>query len=288
MRLAGYSGLLLVTVVAVLVLVWLLQRRLIYFPLDPRLPRAAEVLPGAEDVSFTTEDGLRLGGWFVPPAGASAGAAVLVFNGNAGSRADRASLAAGLSRRGFSVLLFDYRGYGGNAGSPSEIGLLRDARAARDYLEGRPGIGTERIVYFGESLGAAVAVALAHERPPVALALRSPFTSLVDVGRFHYPFLPVRWILRDRFPSIEKISRLGGPLLVLAGDEDRIVPFAQSRELFEAATSAEPRSFIALEGADHNDPELTSGSRMLDDFAGFLMEAGVVPGKRPTGVEEIR
>ncbi len=269
MRLLGYSGLLLLAFLLPLALLWTTQRRLIYFPLAGRLPQAESLLPQASEVRFETEDGVQLGGWFVPPAGDPAGSTVLVFNGNAGSRADRATLGLELALRGFSVLLFDYRGYGGNAGSPSEAGLLRDARAALDYLEQRPEHRSERIVYFGESLGAAVAVALAVERPPAALVLRSPFSSLVEVGKFHYPYLPVRWVLRDRFPSIDRIRRVGSPLLVVAGREDRVVPFEQSRALFEAAGSREKR-FLAIDGADHNDPALVAGAGMLDPVADFV------------------
>lgn len=269
MRLVGYSGLLLFSVLLLLALFWLTQRRLIYFPLADRLPQAASLLPAASEVSFETEDAVQLGGWLLPPAGDPAGLTVLVFNGNAGNRADRAALAAGLALRGFSVLLFDYRGYGGNPGSPSEVGLLRDARAALAYLEQRPEHRSDRIVYFGESLGAAVAVGLAVERPPAALVLRSPFSSLVEVGKFHYPYLPVRWVLRDRFPSIDSIRRVGSPLLVVAGREDRVVPFEQSRALFEAAGSRDKR-FVAIDGADHNDPALVAGAGMLDTVADFV------------------
>jgi fermentation-respiration switch protein FrsA (DUF1100 family) len=176
-----------VGIVIVVALLWLVQRRLIYFPLMQDLASVATALPGAEEVTFETQDGLRLGGWFAPAASAASGPTVLVFNGNAGDRSFRAPLAAALSQAGLSVLLFDYRGYGRNPGSPSEAGLLRDARAARAYLAGRHDVDPDRLVYFGESLGAAVAVTLAAEQPPAALILRSPFTSLAEVGRLHYP-----------------------------------------------------------------------------------------------------
>jgi hypothetical protein len=272
-RLLGITGALLGALGVVLALVWIFQRRLIYIPLGGTVPAAATALPGASDVVFETEDGLRLGGWLVPPGGTSRGITVLVFNGNAGSRADRVPLAAGLARRGLEVLLFDYRGYAGQAGSPSEQGLLQDARAARGFLERRrPPSG--RIVYFGESLGAAVAVALAAERAPDALVLRSPFLSLVEVGRRHYPFLPVRSLLRDRFRSDERVPGIGCPLLVIAGDADRIVPFAQSRALYERSAAA-IKEFVALDGADHNDPALAGGGEVLDRMIDFFERAGV-------------
>jgi fermentation-respiration switch protein FrsA (DUF1100 family) len=207
-----------VAVVLVLAaLAWLFQRRLIYLPTPGKVPPAPIVLHAGQDVAFDTADGLRLAGWFVPAAAGQGRATVLVLSGNAGNRAARAPLAAKLSRAGLSVLLVDYRGYGGNPGSPSESGLLADARAARAYLAARGDVDPARLVYFGESLGAAVAVRLALEWPPMALVLRSPFTSLADVGRVHYPFLPVRLLLRDRYASIEQVGGLRCPVLVVAG-----------------------------------------------------------------------
>src|SRR5690606_30697375 len=177
-------------------------------------------------VAFHTADDLRLEGWFVSPGAAPTGQTIVVFNGNGGNRAYRAPLAAVLARAGHAVLLFDYRGYGGNPGLPSERGLLRDARAAVDAVASRPDVDPSRIVYFGESIGTGVAVQLAVERPPHALILRSPFTSLVELGRHHYPFLPVGWLARDRFDSMARIAHVRSPLLVIAGTADRIVPYA--------------------------------------------------------------
>jgi uncharacterized protein len=251
-----------------LALLWLFQRHLIYFPLAQAVPPVATVLPGAEEVAFTTADGLRLHGWFAAPAGTDRRATVLVFNGNAGDRSFRAPLAAALARAGYAVLLFDYRGYGRNPGSPSEQGLTADARAARAYVAARPDVDPKRLVYFGESLGAAVALALAVEQPPAALVLRSPFTSLADMGRLHYPFLPTGPLLRDRFDSLGRVGRLACPVLVVAGAEDRIVPPEHSRRLYAAAP--EPKRFVLIPGADHNDAELLAGGRLMDEVRAFL------------------
>lgn len=264
-------GVLAALLVVLTVTVWALQRRMIYFPLEHSVAPAASVLGGAEDVAFETEDGLLLRGWFVPAEGGAENLTVLVFNGNAGNRSYRAPLAAALARRGYAVMLFDYRGYGGNPGRPTERGLLADGRAARIWLESRPGVDARRLAFFGESLGAAVALAAAVERPPAALVLRSPFTSLIDVGRRHYPFLPVRALLADRYPSLERIAGLDCPLLVIAGDQDWIVPAAQSRALFEAAPVRRKR-FLSLP-AGHNDLELLAGERMIDETIAFLQES---------------
>ena len=262
-----------VTLVAsgLLALMWSQQRRLIYFPSPGPLPPAAAVLPNGRDVVLETEDGIRLGAWYFPVTGG--GPAVLVCNGNGGDRSLRAELAAALNRAGLSVLLFDYRGYGGNPGRPTEDGLAADARAAQEWLAGQPDVDPNRIVYFGESLGAAVAVGLAVQRPPAALVLRSPFTSLPDVGAVHYPWLPVRRLLLDRYPSIDRIASVQSPVLVIAGDRDDIVPASLSKRLFDAAD--EPKRWLLVPGAGHNDRELLDGRQMKDAIARFLSETGV-------------
>ena len=249
-----------------LALVWVLQRRMIYFPLPQGIPHAASALERAEDVTFEPADGLRLHGWFASPA-QSNGATVLIFNGNAGDRSSRAALAAALTRAGFSVLLFDYRGYGRNPGQPTEPGLVADARAARQYVSSRADVDPARLVYFGESLGAAVAVALAAEQPPPALVLRSPFTSLADMARLQFPFLPT-FLLRDRFESLNQIGRVDCPLLVITGDRDSVVPPAQSRRLYEAASGL--KRFVLIAGADHNDYELLAGQQLITEVTQFL------------------
>ena len=255
-------------VAAVLALMWTLQRRLIYFP-TTGVPAPGEIgLTGVEPVTFETADGLRLSGWFFAASGPSSRVTVLVFNGNAGNRAHRAPLAAALQRHGFQVLLVDYRGYGGNPGTPSSNGLAADARAAQAYLARRSDVDLSRLAYFGESLGTAVAVDLAVEHPPAALVLRSPFTSLSDVGQYHYPFLPVRLLLRDRFSAIDQIRRIRVPLLVIAGGHDRIVPLENSRRLYEAAIA--PKTLLVLPEADHNDYELLAGDEMVEAIVRFL------------------
>jgi len=266
---------LVVAVGAIVALAWLFQRRLIYLPLVHHVPPAASVLPGAEEIRLSTADGLQLGAWFVRPDTGFARATILVLNGNAGNRSFRAPLAERLAAAGFAVLLMDYRGYGGNPGRPTEQGLIADARAARRYLISRLDVDPNGLVYFGESLGAAVAVALAAEAPPAALILRSPFASLTELGRIHYPFLPVSLLLADRYPSIDRIRAVRSPLLVIAGDADRIVPPSQSRRLFDAAPMADKR-LLWVAGADHNDWELLAGDALIDGVVDFV-DAALAP-----------
>jgi uncharacterized protein len=252
------------------------QRSLIYFPGSSG--PGGQLLPAeAEVVEFRTADGLQLSGWFLPAGGRrdppgtdpTPGPAVLIFNGNAGDRSHRLPLAEALAASGYAVLLFDYRGYAGHAGKPSEEGLRADARAAVDALSARPDVDPERIAYFGESLGAAVAGGLATERPPAALVLRSPPSSLADVGRHHYPFLPIfDALLFDHYPLAEQLRAVRVPLLVLATERDEIVPIDLSRRVFHAA--GEPKRFVPLVASHHNDPALLAGEQMIEAVTSFL------------------
>jgi uncharacterized protein len=262
------AAILALAVLGVLLLVWMGQRTLIYFP-DRDVPSPAVTgLTGVEAVRIPAADGVTLQAWFLPSRSQQPSPAVIVFNGNAGNRAYRSSLASALREQGLSVLLFDYRGFGDSDGTPTERGLHEDARAVRGYVAGRSDVRADRLVYFGESLGTAVAVRLAVEQPPGGVVLRSPFTSLVDLGRLHYPILPVRWLLRDRFSSIDAIGSVRSPVLIVAGDRDRIVPLEQSRELFER--TPEPRELVVVQGADHNDAALLEGRELMDAVRRFI------------------
>lgn len=250
----GVGIVLFVLTVLVVVLVALsssLQRSLIYFPDASKVPPAAEVLPGARDVVLRTEDGLELGAWFVPAEERrDRELAVLYAPGNGGNRAGRAGLAQELSRRGFTVLVMDYRGYGGNPGTPSEDALAADALAAARALEDE-GYPPERTIYFGESLGTGVVAALASHHPPAALALRSPFTELADVGAHHYPWVPVRLLLRDRYPVLEHVRDSAVPVTVIRAARDSVVPTHLSHQVAGAAGTLVEE--VVLEGVDHND-----------------------------------
>jgi len=223
-----------IVVVAVpLALAWAGQRKLIYFPDGSRPPPPDKLLPGARDVVFQTADGLRLGAWFVPAADgrpAAAAPVVLIAPGNAGNRAMRAPLAAAL--------------------------------AARRYLIEELEVPQERLLYFGESLGAGVVTGLAMTHPPAGLVLRSPFVDLAAVGRAHYPFLPVGALLKDRFPVAERVAKVKVPTAVVYGTADSIVPAEQSRTV--ARRAAGPVSVVAVPGADHNDRALLDGPQLID------------------------
>jgi fermentation-respiration switch protein FrsA (DUF1100 family) len=255
-------------VILILLIFWVTQRSMIYYP-SAEVPEPSVVgLTNVERVVMPTRDGLQLHGWFVPATAPATGDSIIVFNGNAGHRALRADLAHAFGARGWSTLLFDYRGYGGNPGSPTEEGLALDALAARAYLEGRRDIDPRRIVYFGESLGSGVAVRLALTRAPRALVLRSPLLSLAATARYHFPYLPVGLLLRERYASAEAIGRIRCPVVVITAAHDSIVPAEHSRRLYQLAN--EPKRLVVIGGADHNDEALTSGPRVIDAVAESL------------------
>jgi fermentation-respiration switch protein FrsA (DUF1100 family) len=255
-----------------LALLWGFQRRLIYLPSASSVPPAAEVIDGAQDVTLRTTDGLRLGAWLVPADDPEHGMAVLVANGNAGNRSLRAPLAEALAAEGLAVLLFDYRGYGANPGSPTERGLARDVRAAYRFLVDQAGVPPDRILYYGESLGAAVVTELATEHPPAGLVLRSPFVDLAAVGRVHYPFLPIGTLLRDRYPLAHNLEQVHAPTTVVYGTRDSIVPPEQSRAVTDAASGA--TRIVRIVGADHNDPALLNGDELIDAIVDLADEVG--------------
>ena len=253
------AGVVLLVVALLVAGLWLAQRRLIYLPGPGPVPPAATVLRGAQDVLLTTADGTRLGAWYVPAEGPRRDVTVLVANGNAGDRSLRAPLAAALRAQGLDVLLFDYRGFGGNPGRPSEEGLADDARAARDHLVRERGVAPQRLLLLGESLGAGVAARLATETPVGGLVLRSPFVDLAAIAERIYPVLPVRALLIDRFPVAELVARAGVPTTVVLGDGDRTIPPEQSRAVAAAAGG----TVVAVPGADHNDAVLGHGPALV-------------------------
>ncbi len=241
------------------------EKHLIYFP-----SRAHDATPAGlglpyEEVELRAEDGVRLHGWFLPVKGSRH--TLLVCHGNGGNvshRLDRVLLMQ--SHLKVDTLLFDYRGYGSSEGSPDEEGTYRDARAAYRWLIGR-GVEPGRVVLFGESLGSAVALQLATEVEARALVLESPFASIPEMARAVYPFLPLWPFVRTRYDNLAKIAGLRMPLLVLHGDRDEVVPFAQGRRVFDAAP--EPKRFFAIPGAGHNDTYGVGGElywRALRDF----------------------
>jgi fermentation-respiration switch protein FrsA (DUF1100 family) len=222
---------------------------LLYFPAREVLETPGDAGLDFEEIAIQTADEESLHGWWVATQQPRPAGHILFFHGNAGNIGDRVVLASLLASVGFDVMLFDYRGYGHSTGRPDERGTYLDARAARLAMISTEGCDPARVIYLGESLGAAVAAELALYSPPLALILQSAFTSLRDVARRHYP-LP-RFLIPDAYPTIRRIRRIDAPVLVLHGDRDSIVPLAHGRTLFEAA--GQPKQLHVFRGLGHND-----------------------------------
>jgi fermentation-respiration switch protein FrsA (DUF1100 family) len=277
-----------------LVMLAVFQRSLIYHPqqIDDVLPiDAGFAASQVHEVTVTADDGTTLNGWFHPAGGRdctnaaeygehlrSGRAVAVVFCGNAGHRGHREDVLRLFSVLDVDTLIFDYRGYGDNDGSPSETAILADSRAIWRHVTQEQQVAPERMIIFGESLGGGVATQLAAHacrsgEIPRALVLQATFSSLVDAAGFHYPWLPVRWLLLDRFDSEAVIPDVTCPLLHLHGTADEIVPFALGQRLFsqvplESQTGV-PKQFVELPGIGHNNidrSEVSEYGRALSDF----------------------
>jgi fermentation-respiration switch protein FrsA (DUF1100 family) len=243
-----------------------LLNALLYFPSRTIVGTPADAGLTYEDVALATDDGQRLHGWWIDRRAPARGH-VLLCHGNAGNVGDRIAHAAVLTAVGFDVLLFDPRGYGASSGRPDERGTYRDARAARRWLVDRPGVDPARVLYLGESLGGAVALALALAEPPAGLVLLSAFTSVRDMARLHYRAMPTA-VVPDAYPSLRRIANLRAPLLVVHGEDDMIVPVEHARALFDAAPGS--KRLCIVRGAGHNDIVTRAGARIADAIAGCV------------------
>jgi hypothetical protein len=244
-----------------------LEQRYIYFPDRQLVATPAAVDLVFEEVRFAAADGTALHGWYLP---GEAGRPLVVFcHGNAGNISHRLESLSLLHGLDLSVFIFDYRGYGQSEGTPSEEGTYADARGALAWLQQR-GWTPAQMVYFGESLGAAVALQLAVEQPPAGLVLEAPFTSIAAMGRHHYFLLHflLGWLLDARYDNLAKIGRIHSPLLIIQGEADSIVPPAMARRLYEAA--GVPKALRLIPGANHNDLLFTGGSAYREAWREFL------------------
>ncbi len=222
---------------------WVFQDHMIFFPPpagpEPRIAAPARL----EEIVLRTSDGYALRGWL-----AHRGRGLIIYFG--GNAEETSWLVSESDRFGdWSVLAVNYRGYGHSEGTPGERALFADALLIHDYARSRP--HWDRIILMGRSLGSAVAVHVAAQRTVSALVLVTPFDSLAEVGAGHYPFLPVRWLLRHRFDAVSLAPSIKVPALVVAAAADRIVPPKHARRLFQALGG--PRQWVAVPGADHND-----------------------------------
>jgi fermentation-respiration switch protein FrsA (DUF1100 family) len=233
---------------AVVAVAFLAQRRLTYFPNPARVAPAQLGLNGVTEEVLATPDGAKLIAWYAPaPPGRPT---LLYFHGNGGGLSGRAVRFQRYQEAGFGVLMLSWRGYSGSTGRPSEAANYVDAHLAYDSLIAR-GVKPADIIVYGESLGSGVATHLATEVPVGAVVLDAPFTSVADVGAGEYPYLPVRWLMTERYDSASRIARISAPLLILHGERDTVVPVAMGRRLYELAR--EPKKIVVFPNGHHSD-----------------------------------
>ena len=252
---------LLVAFVGVHALFYLSQRQLMYFPSSERMQPREVGLTDVEEVVLRDRSGGSLFSWF---GRAQTGRpTILFFHGNGGAVAHRAHRFRGLMADGLGMFVLGYPGYGGSDGRPSERAFLEAARDAYEYLLGE-GLGPDDIVIYGESIGSGVAVRLAAEVGAKGLVLEAPLSSAVDVAREHYPWLLAGLLMKDTYRSVDHIDRIDMPLLVVHGENDRIIPIELGLRLFERAQY--PKSFVRIPGAGHNDLYLHATDEIAGDF----------------------
>jgi fermentation-respiration switch protein FrsA (DUF1100 family) len=250
--------------VGVNIVLMALENRLIYRPTLAHEDWVPAPFSPVEDINLTLADGTNIHGWWCPEEGAEG---VLLFcHGNAGNLSHRGTGIREVQKRlGQSVLIFDYPGYGRSAGRPTEQGCYAAADAAYDWLTQTKGIRADQILLYGGSLGGAVAIDLASRKPHRALVVDKTFTSMPDVAQSLYPWLPVRWLMRNRFDNLAKIRLCRQPVFIAHGTTDDLVPFVHGKRLFAAAN--EPKVFLCLEGCGHNDP---LPGEFFESLRGFL------------------
>ncbi len=251
--------------------VYFWQSRLVFHPTRELATNPGEHGYTYRDVLLDTADGVRIHAWHVSQPDAVV--TVLFFHGNAGTIADRPLTLERLHELGANVLMVDYRGYGNSGGSPDERGTYADASAAWDYLTGTAGIAPGDIVIYGRSLGGAVALELATRVVPRAIIVESTFSSLADMAREHYPYLPTGLLLRFKYPSVDHIRRIRAPILIAHSGEDALIPIAQAERLVAAAPA--PKQFYRLRGG-HNEAFVQAGQAYYDVLGEFIANPGAI------------
>jgi len=264
-KLMNVVVILLVFYLAFLITIYFMQDRMLYFPEREISQTPKDIGLEYEEVSLRTKDNVTVSGWYIP---AKHEKGVLFFcHGNAGNISHRLESISIFHNVGLSVLIFDYRGYGKSEGKPSEKGTYRDAEAAWDYLVEVKGKTPDRIIVFGRSLGAAIAADTALKKIPAGLILESSFLSVPEMGKKHYPWIPVKYVSKFHYSTIDKIQSITCPKLVIHSPDDEIVPFEHGRALFEKAV--QPKEFLKIRGG-HNEGFLISGDLYIDGLKSFV------------------
>lgn len=232
--------------IALIGIMYVLQRKLLYLPSKAR-PSLESFKGLYEEAQVQTKEGLSLTHWLARRGRPH----VMILHGNAGSIQDRAYKFQFLTDQGFSVLLASYRGYGRNPGRPAEADIISDAALTFEWLLKEEGLTPKDVAVLGESLGSGAAIALAAKYPVKGLVFDGAYSSITDVAQSVYPFLPVRWLLKDTWDSLARIQHVRSPSLFIHSKRDSVLPFRFAEKLFQAAP--EPKQSLWLERSNHND-----------------------------------
>jgi len=252
-------------------LLYYFQPKFIFFPHEQLEATPALISLDYEDVNLTTTDGEVLDAWWIPHPDARS--TLLFLHGNAGNISHRLDSINIFHQLGLSVLIIDYRGYGNSTGTTSEQGTYIDAEAAWDYLFKQRKVNDDNIIIFGRSLGGAVAIGLASKHQPTALIIESSFTSVADVGKHYYPYLPTSLLARIKYPSIDRIANIKSPTLFIHSKDDEIIPYKYGKRLFTEALkeTTTTKLFLDINGG-HNEGFLLSGKEYFDGINDFITD----------------
>lgn len=262
---------------ALLAVLFFSQRDLLYYPFGEYAPPQQAGLENTQEMRFATADGTQSLAWFSPPPEDSSGKVVVFFHGNGGSIGHNVGLLTRLQHERFGFLAMEYRGYPGYAGDTTEQNLYIDARAAMEFLQ-EQGYRGEDIILLGQSLGSGIAVQMAVEYDVALLALLSPFTAIADAAAEIYWYVPVQYLVLDRFDSYSKIADVSAPIYIFHGSDDTLVPIALGKRLYDRATAQ--KRFFEQEGKGHNNLDLTRVIRRIAEFTD-AQRITIIPEEEP-------
>ena len=252
----------LITYLIVLAYIYLFQRNLLYHPSDNSY-QEDKVNFDYKEIFIQNKEGIKLKAW-LHEKDLIKKKTIIFFHGNAGNLRNRNYKLNELSKFDINFLIVAYRGFSGNQGKPSELGLYEDARSTLDWLKIK-GVKEKNLILYGESLGTAVAIEIAQNKDLAGIILESPFTSMVELAQKYYPVLPVKFLLKDKYETIKKLPNINSPLLVLHGKLDDIVPFSMGKKLFEKANEPKFKYFI-----DDDDHMLRYDQKLLNEIKKFI------------------
>jgi len=238
------------------------QRNLLYYPSENNYSGDRLTVP-IEKVKIKTQDNIELLSWY-HKKNVSDYKTILFLHGNAGSLEDRIYKLNFLGNLDVNFLIIAWRGYSGSSGKPSEFGLYQDAKSALNWLNSK-GITDDKIVLYGESLGTSVAIEVGQNRDFAGIILEAPFTSMIDIGQKHYPYFPVKLLLKDKYVNKNKIRNVKSPVLVMHGKEDKIVPFYMGKKIYDLANEPKFKYFT-----NHDDHMMNFDENLVNEIHLFL------------------